>query len=104
MTRRERRFQRQFDMLGRLFPPLRGPLARVRRNSWFPVRFPLAILLTVGGLFWFLPILGLWMLPAGLLLLAIDLPRLRGPISVVIIRSRRLTQRWLRRWRRWRQG
>ena len=100
MSRRERRFHRQFHALERLAPPLRGPLARLRRNSLFPIRFPLAILLTVGGLFWFLPILGLWMLPAGLLLLAIDLPHLRGPISAVIIRSRRAMQRWFRRWRR----
>jgi uncharacterized membrane protein len=100
MSRRERRFQRQFHALERLVPLLRGPLARIRRDHWFPIRFPLAILLTIGGLFWFLPILGLWMLPAGLLLLAIDLPHLRGPISVAIIRSRRFIQRWLRRWRR----
>lgn len=100
MSRRERRFQRQFHALERLVPALRGPLAHLRRGSWFPIRFPLAILLTIGGLFWFLPILGLWMLPAGLLLLAIDLPHLRGPISHAIIRGRRLTQRWLRRWRR----
>lgn len=104
MTRRERRFHRQFNALERSIPHLRAPLSRLRRNSWFPVRFPLALLLTLGGLFWFLPILGLWMLPAGLLLLAVDLPRLRGPISAVIIRSRRLTQRWLRRWRHWRRS
>ena len=100
MSRRERRFHRQFHALERLIPLLRGPLARLRRDHWLPVRLPLALLLTVGGLFRFLPLLGLWMLPAGLLLLAIDLPHLRGPISVAIIRSRRSTQRWLRRWRR----
>ncbi len=100
MSRRERRFHRQFHALERLAPPLRGPLARLRRNSWFPIRFPLAVLLTIGGFFWFLPVLGLWMLPAGLLLLAIDLPHLREPISAAIIRGRRSTQRWLRRWRR----
>lgn len=99
MTRRERRFHRQFHALERLAPPLRRPLAHLRRDRWFPLRLPLAILLTIGGLFWFLPILGLWMLPAGLLLLAIDLPRLRGPVSAAIIRSRRGTQRWLRWWR-----
>ncbi len=103
MTRRERRFHRQFHALERIVPLLRAPLLRLRRDSWFPVRFPLAILLTIGGMFWFLPILGLWMLPAGLLLLAIDMTRLRGPISAFIIRGRRLTQRWLRRWRAWRQ-
>lgn len=102
MTRRERRFQRQFQALERLIPPLRGPMSRLRRSSWFPIRFPLAVLLTLGGLFWFLPVLGLWMLPAGLLLLAVDLPTLRGPISVLIIRGRRATKRWLRRWRDWR--
>ena len=100
MTRRERRFHRQFQALERLIPPLRGPMSRLRRDSWFPIRFPLAILLTLGGLFWFLPILGLWMLPAGLLLLAIDLPTLRGPISAMVIRGRRGGQRFRRRWRR----
>jgi hypothetical protein len=100
MTRRERRFERQFHALERLIPPLRGPMSRLRRDSWFPVRFPLAVLLTLGGLFWFLPVLGLWMLPAGLLLLAIDLPTLRGPISAMVIRGRRGTQRLRRRWRR----
>jgi hypothetical protein len=39
-------------------------------------------------------------LPAGLLLLAIDLPHLRGPISAAIIRGRRSAQRWVRRWRK----
>lgn len=104
MTRRERRFHRQFQALERLIPQLRGPMARLRQDSWFPVRFPLAILLTAGGLLWFLPILGLWMLPAGLLLLAIDLPVLRGPISVLVIRGRMAVKRWIRRWRDWRKS
>jgi hypothetical protein len=43
------------------------------------------------------------MLPLGLLLLAVDLPVLRGPISVLIIRSRRIAKRWLRRWQAWRK-
>lgn len=102
MSRRERRFHRQFHALERLAPPLRVPLSRLRRNSWFPVRFPLALLLTLGGLLWFLPLFGLWMLPAGLLLLAIDLPVLRGPISTVVIHGRRVTARWRRKWRNWR--
>lgn len=100
MQRRERRFERQFKALERLIPALRAPMSRIRRDSWFAIRFPLAIILTFGGLLWFLPVLGLWMLPAGLLLLAIDLPVLRGPISNVVIRGRRVVQRWLRRWRR----
>lgn len=103
MTRRERRFQRQFDLIGRLAPPLRAPMAALRRDSWFPIRFPLALLLIVGGVFSFLPILGIWMLPLGLLLLAVDLPILRGPISALIIRGRRKGRRLMLRWRRWRR-
>lgn len=102
MTRRERRFHRQFHALERLIPALRGPMARLRRERWFPIRFPLAVLLTCGGLLWFLPVLGLWMLPAGLLLLAVDFPVLRGPISGLVIRGRMAVKRWLRRWRAWR--
>lgn len=100
MGRRERRFQRQFDAIGRLVPPLRGPMSTLRRNSWFPLRFPIALALIAGGFLSFLPVLGLWMLPLGLLLLAVDLPILRGPISVAIIRTRRAGQRWRRQWRR----
>lgn len=100
VKRRERRFQRQFEVLERLIPPLRGPMSTLRRDSWFPIRFPIAILLIAGGVFSFLPILGVWMLPLGLLLLAVDLPILRGPISALIIRGRRIGRRWVRRWRK----
>ena len=103
MTRRERRFQRQFDALARVFPPLRGPMSHLRKDSWFPIRFPAALLLMAGGLLGFLPVLGLWMLPLGLLLLAVDLPVLRGPISAAIIRARRAVTRSMRRWREWRR-
>jgi hypothetical protein len=100
MTRRERRFQRQFDALGRLVPPLRGPMSTLRKDSWFPIRFPIALLLIAGGLLSFLPVLGIWMLPLGLLLLAVDLPILRGPISGLIIRARRKGRLLALRWRK----
>lgn len=99
MGPRERRFQRQFDTLGRMIPALRGPMSTLRRDSWFPVRFPLALTLIAGGFLSFMPVLGVWMLPLGLLLLAVDLPILRGPISVVMIRCRRRGRALLRRWR-----
>ena len=98
--RRERRFQRQFDALGRLVPPLRGPMSTLRQDSWFPIRFPIALLLMAGGLLSFLPVLGIWMLPLGLLLLAVDLPILRGPISVFVIRARRKARLLAQRWKR----
>jgi len=99
MTRGERRFQRQFEVIARLVPPLRGPMSQLRRDSWFPIRFPIALLLVCGGLLSFLPVLGIWMLPLGLLLLAVDLPVLRGPISAAMIRGRRTAKLWWRRWR-----
>ena len=102
MTSSERRFQRQFQALERLIPPLRGPMSTLRRDSWFPVRFPVALLMIAGGIFSFLPILGLWMLPLGLLL-AVDLPVLRGPISALILRARRKGHRLALWWSHWRQ-
>ena len=53
----------------------------LRRPSSRLVRIPLAILLVAGGVFSFLPILGLWMLPLGLLLIAQDMPFLQGPLA-----------------------
>jgi len=44
-------------------------------------RVPLAIGLMFGGMFGFLPVLGFWMLPLGLALLAMDLPFLRRPLA-----------------------
>jgi hypothetical protein len=79
-------------------------MSTLRRDSWFPVRFPLALVLIVGGVFSFLPFLGIWMLPLGLLLLAVDLPILRSPISALIIRGRRKTRLLMQRWKRRRRS
>jgi hypothetical protein len=56
----------------------------LRKPSSRYVRIPLAILLIVGGIFSFLPILGLWMLPLGLLLFAQDVPMLQKPLARVL--------------------
>ncbi|WP_239520766.1 hypothetical protein [Pseudooceanicola aestuarii] len=60
----------------------RGRLARfqVRARRTLPpvVRSVLGLLLILGGLFGFLPILGFWMLPLGLALVALDLRGLRN--------------------------
>lgn len=100
MSRTERRFQRQFEALARLIPLLRKPLAVLRRDGFRLIRLPLALIFIVAGFLWFLPVFGLWMLPFGLLLLAVDLPVLRGPISAVIIRARRRINIWRRSWRK----
>ncbi len=56
-------------------------LSWVRKPSSRLVRLPLALLLMVGGIFSVLPVLGLWMLPLGLLLVAQDIPPLQKPIA-----------------------
>ena len=42
-----------------------------------PVRIVLGVALCIGGLLGFLPILGFWMFPLGLLVLSIDLAPVR---------------------------
>jgi hypothetical protein len=73
---------RHFAWFQDKLPP--GPARFVgwlRKPSSILVRIPLAILLMVGGIFSFLPILGLWMLPLGLLLFAQDVPFLQTPMA-----------------------
>jgi hypothetical protein len=42
-----------------------------------PIRIGLGILLIAGGILGFLPVLGFWMIPLGLLVLSVDLPIVR---------------------------
>jgi hypothetical protein len=53
----------------------------LRKPSSRLVRIPMAVALVAGGVFSFLPILGLWMLPLGLVLIAQDVPVLQGPTA-----------------------
>lgn len=62
----------------------RRPMTAVRDAAhWsdghlpFGVRSVLGLLLMVGGILGFLPILGFWMLPLGLALIALDIPGMR---------------------------
>ena len=58
----------------RAFHWSRGPSAK-------GFRIPIGILFTLGGFLWFLPILGVWMMPLGLLLLAQDVKPMRRPVG-----------------------
>ena len=58
--------------MGRMIGWVRGPRSRI-------MRIPVALFLIACGLLGFLPIVGFWMLPIGLALLAEDLPFLRRP-------------------------
>jgi hypothetical protein len=53
----------------------------VRRPTSRLIRLPMGGLLVIGGIFGFMPILGFWMLPLGLLLIARDVPSLEPPLA-----------------------
>lgn len=57
---------------------LRRMLVRIRRSVPNGFRLPLGILLCIGGILGFLPILGFWMLPLGVALIAMDVRWLRA--------------------------
>jgi hypothetical protein len=71
---------------------MRRVVAQVR--AWpAPVRIGAGILLLAGGFVGFLPVVGFWMIPAGLIVLAIDLPFLRRPVRRAQLFVARLTRR-----------
>ena len=75
-TARQRE-QRLEQLIGRL-PRTLQPIVRwLRRPSSRWVRLPAGVLLIAGGLLSILPLLGIWMLPLGLILLAEDIAPLR---------------------------
>lgn len=80
-------------LLARLPPSIRSAASRLLRPEAKWVRLPVGVLLIVGGVFGFLPILGFWMIPLGALLLAQDIPALRGPT----VRAIGAVQRWWER-------
>jgi hypothetical protein len=96
MSSPDARLERQFNRIGRQVPATAGFLRWIRKPHMHLIRIPLAILLIAGGIFSFLPILGIWMLPLGFLVLAVDIPPLRGPVGNAIVRL----QRWLANTRR----
>jgi len=70
---RDRRLDR---LIERLPSSMRAAARWLRQPSVRLVRIPAGVLLCIGGVFGMLPVLGFWMLPAGLVLLAEDVPPL----------------------------
>ena len=82
------------DRVARAIRWLRDPEAR-----W--IRLPVGVLLILSSALWFLPVLGIEMLPIGLLLIAQDVPFLRGPVGRVTIW---LERKWAALRLRWKRG
>jgi hypothetical protein len=82
-------------LLARLPARVAAAIAWLRKPSRYVVRFGAGILLVLGGVFSILPVLGIWMLPLGLALLAEDIPGLKPRLE--------RTARWTEaRWQAWR--
>ena len=85
MHRRTPDLNEQLDRLEGICPVYLAKLIHFLRKPglrW--LRLSVGILLIIGGCLWFLPILGLEMIPIGLMLIAIDVPFLRGPVARMI--------------------
>ena len=80
---RSDKFHRELDRLeGHLPKWARGAFQRARTPGAMGLRLLIAIFLIVSGILGIvLPVLGFWMVPLGLVLLAIDLPFLHGPFT-----------------------
>lgn len=61
------------------------------------LRQTVGLLLVLGGAFGFLPVLGYWMLPLGLALLAVDFPLARRLNRLLLVGWGRWRQRWFGR-------
>jgi hypothetical protein len=65
------------QLIAHLPERLQNAIRWLRRPSSRWARLPAGVLFVLGGIFSILPVLGLWMLPVGLALLAEDMPVLR---------------------------
>ena len=81
MTARSSDFKAQTRRFERRLPRFAAAALRWSRESSAWLRWPLAVLFIAGGLVGFLPILGFWMIPLGIILIAQDLPFLRAPLA-----------------------
>jgi hypothetical protein len=90
----DRRIEALIDRLPRR---LRPTLRSLRQPSRRWLRIPAGFLLIVGGLLAVLPVLGIWMLPLGLVLLAEDVPVLRSLRCRLLDWIERCHPTWLQR-------
>ena len=78
---RENSLERYFEIIDRRAPAKVSQFVRrLREPPMLILRWVIASSFVLGGIFSFLPVLGLWMLPLGLLLIADDVPILRYPL------------------------
>lgn len=70
----------------------------IKHPKWKWLRPPLGVLLVILGMFGFLPVLGFWMIPLGLAVLAVDFPAAERALDWLLAKWRSLEAVW-RAWR-----
>jgi hypothetical protein len=75
------------DLRNRLVAAIRRTVLWGERRVPRGVRSVLGVLCVLGGLVGFLPVLGFWMIPAGLALIALDIPAMRRRILAWALRD-----------------
>ncbi len=84
-----------FKRLERILPArLASGLRWLRHPASRWARLPAGLVLIVGGVFSFLPVLGIWMLPLGLMLIAADVPFLQRPMARFAMWIIERVERW----------
>jgi hypothetical protein len=91
---REHRLRR---LIERLPSSWQSTVLWLRRPSSRWVRIPVGAALVAGGLMFFLPFLGIWMLPLGVMLLAQDMPPLRRACDRILDGVQRRRPHWFTR-------
>jgi hypothetical protein len=75
-------FQEEMDRFQNHLPSWIGHnLNRLRGERAIWVRVPTGVALIVAWCFLPIPLVGIWMLPLGLVLLALDIPTMRSPMA-----------------------
>jgi hypothetical protein len=92
----DRARERRLELLVRRLPVrLQAAVRWLRKPSSRWLRIPAAALLIVGGVLAFLPVLGLWMLPLGVVLIADDVAPLRRATGRILAWIERRHPHWL---------
>ena len=98
--RRNPEFDRYCDRVEQQLPGWSARFLRwLRLPSSQGARILVSALLVLGSLLSFLPVLGVWMLPLGLIIIAQDLPFLQEPL----VRAFKWIEAGWNRWQRWRK-
>ena len=88
--------ERRLELLVRRLPPrFQDWIRRLREPSARWLRIPVGVLLIIGSIFSILPVLGLLMLPLGIVLLAEDVPLLRRGTGRVLAWIERRHPHWM---------